>query len=251
MSSVVSNFKKIFVRFKKKENDDRIYVGVDWMKGKWIAVELAGNVASYKTFDCVGELCDYYKGITEILIDMPVGLPENKHEEVNRPDSEARRYLKVTARKSSVFPVAYRQFVYAESREELESLYNKFGRRQSRQSESIMPCIRQVDMFLQNNAQWRERLVESHPECAFQALNEGKGIEFSKHTAEGIEERIKILSKYASNVRELALSVSKDKREDVLDSLCLAVTSKLGYVPISKIAYDSKGLPMRIVVPKL
>lgn len=229
--------------------DNKTYVGVDWMKGSWIASELTGNIASYKTFKTIDELCSYYEGISEILIDMPIGLPESSEEAQLRPDIEARKYLKVTARKSSIFPVPFRQLSYAESKAEVWELNNKLGAKLTVAGSGILPCIKQVDSFLQSNLEWKERLIESHPECAFQALNGGKGIETSKHTPEGIEERIAILSQYVFNVRELVDSVSKSKKEDILDSLCLAVTSKFGYVSIpKKPVRDSKGLPMRIVI---
>lgn len=229
--------------------DNKTYVGVDWMKGSWIASELTGNIASYKTFKTIDELCSYYEGISEILIDMPIGLPESSEEAQLRPDIEARKYLKVAARKSSIFPVPFRQLSYAESKAEVWELNNKLGAKLTVAGSGILPCIKQVDSFLQSNPEWKERLIESHPECAFQALNGGKGIETSKHTPEGIEERIAILSHYVFNVRELVDSVSKSKKEDILDSLCLAVTSKFGYVSIPKKPFrDSKGLPMRIVI---
>lgn len=229
--------------------DNKTYVGVDWMKGSWIASELTGNIASYKTFKTIDELCSYYEGISEILIDMPIGLPESSDEAQLRPDIEARKYLKVAARKSSIFPVPFRQLSYAESKAEVWELNNKLGAKLTVAGSGILPCIKQVDSFLQSNLEWKERLIESHPECAFQALNGGKGIETSKHTPEGIEERIAILSQYVFNVREFVDSVSKSKKEDILDSLCLAVTSKFGYVSIpKKPVRDSKGLPMRIVI---
>lgn len=229
--------------------DNKTYVGVDWMKGSWIASELTGNIASYKTFKTIDELCSYYEGISEILIDMPIGLPESSEEAQLRPDIEARKYLKVAARKSSIFPVPFRQLSYAESKADVWELNNKLGAKLTVAGSGILPCIKQVDSFLQSNLEWKERLIESHPECAFQALNGGKGIETSKHTPEGIEERIAILSQYVFNIRELVDSVSKSKKEDILDSLCLAVTSKFGYVSIpKKPVRDSKGLPMRIVI---
>ena len=229
--------------------DNKTYVGVDWMKGSWIASELTGNTASYKTFKTIDELCSYYEGISKILIDMPIGLPESSEEAQLRPDIEARKYLKVAARKSSIFPVPFRQLSYAESKAEVWELNNKLGAKLTVAGSGILPCIKQVDSFLQSNLEWKERLIESHPECAFQALNGGKGIETSKHTPEGIEERIAILSQYVFNVRELVDSVSKSKKEDILDSLCLAVTSKFGYVSIpKKPVRDSKELPMRIVI---
>lgn len=250
-SRVKNTFTNLFNKLRGNK-DNKIYVGVDWMKGNWIVSELTGNTATYKTFEIIDELCSYYENIPEILIDIPIGLPETIEESLLRPDCKAREYLKVAARKSSIFPVPFRQLCYAESKAEVWELNKELGAKLTVAGSGILPCIKQVDLFLQNNPEWKERLVESHPECAFQALNGGKGIETSKHTYEGLEERISILSQYVFNVRELVSSVSKIKQEDILDSLCLAVTSKLGYVSIpKKPVHDSRGLPMRIVVAEI
>ena len=231
------------------EDDGNIYVGVDWMKGKWIACELKNSFVYHRIFKSVDELCRAYEDVAQVLIDAPIGLPESKEEALLRPDKAARDYLKVTNRKSSIFNVPFRQLVYAETVEEVWKLNAELGAKLTSPGVGILPCIRQVDEFLQKNPVWKNRLIESQPECAFQALNNGKGLEYSKHTDEGIEQRTEILSKYVTNIRELLSVVKKDEREDVLDSLCLAVTAKVGYKSIpDNPAYDSTGLPMRIVV---
>ena len=182
------------------QNNEKSYIGVDWMKGNWIACELQGTYADYKTFDNIDELCRYYELVDNILIDMPVGLPETKEEANLRPDQAARDYLKVKSRKSSVFNVPYRQLVYANSEAEVWELNKKLDARLSKPGVGILSCIRQVDEFLHKNKEWRVKLIESHPECAFQALNNGVGIVASKHTNDGIEQRIDILSAYVSNI---------------------------------------------------
>ena len=248
MNVIIKKTRNIF----KKSNINSCYVGVDWMKGRWIASELTGNTAICKAFNSIEDLGNYYKNIAEIIIDIPIGLPQNAAEAFLRPDRKARNYLKVTARKSSIFPVPYRQLCYVENKEELWNLNKQLGSKLTVTGSGILPCIRQVDSFLQSHPEWRERLVESHPECAFQALNHGKGVENSKHTSEGIEERVSILSHYVFNVREIIASAPKSKQADILDSLCLAVTSKLGYISIpEKPSYDSKGFPMRIVIANI
>ena len=231
------------------EEDDNIYVGIDWMKGKWIACELKNSSVYHRTFKSIDELCRAYENVAQVLIDAPIGLPQSKEEALLRPDKAARNYLKVTNRKSSIFNVPFRQLVYAKSTAEVWKLNAELGAKLTSPGVGILPCIRQVDEFLQKNPVWKNRLVESHPECAFQALNNGEGLEYSKHTNEGIEQRTEILSKHVTNIRELLSVVKKDEREDVLDSLCLAVTAKVGYKSIpDNPAYDSTGLPMRIVV---
>jgi 8-oxo-dGTP diphosphatase len=114
----------------------------------------------------------------------------------------------------------------------------------------LLPCIRQVDSFLQCHPQWVDRLVESHPECAFQALNGGRGVIFSKHTEEGIAERAAILSSYVTNVEELLANASSQIRNDLLDALCLAVVSSRGFASVQQEVFrDRLGFPMRIVIP--
>ncbi len=225
------------------------FVGVDWLKGKWLAVELHNNIVHYNTFENISQLCDCYENADAILIDAPIGLPENSEEARNRPDQAARDYLKVKNRKSSIFNVPFRQMVYAENKEEFWALNEKLGAKVSSQSFGIVKCIKDVDKFLNANPEWRNRLLESHPECAFQALNNGQGLKYSKHSDEGIDLRTQILSKYVRNVRDLLRMTPRNAREDFLDALALAVTAKVGYksIPNTPIT-DSKGLTMQIVV---
>lgn len=225
------------------------FVGVDWLKGKWLAVELHNNIVHYNIFKNISQLCDYYENADIILIDVPIGLPENSDEARNRPDQAARDYLKVKNRKSSIFNVPFRQMVYAENKEEFWALNEKLGAKVSSQSFGIIKCIKDVDEFLNASPEWKNRLLESHPECAFQALNNGQGLEFSKHSDEGIELRTQILSKYVRNVKDLLRMTPRNASEDVLDALCLAITAKVGYKPIpSNPITDSKGLKMQILV---
>ena len=73
---------------------------------------------------------------------------------------------------------------------------------------------------------------------------------FSKHTAEGIAERAAILSSYVTNVEELLANASSKIRNDLLDALCLAVVSSLGFTSVQKEVFrDRLGFPMRIVIP--
>ena len=150
--------------------------------------------------------------------------------------------MKVKNRKSSIFNVPFREMVYAENKSEFWALNEKLGAKVSSQSFGIIK-------FLDANPEWKNRLLESHPECAFQALNNGKGLEFSKHSDEGIELRTQILSKYVRNVKDFLRKTPRNAREDFLDALALAVTAKVGYksIPNTPIT-DSKGLTMQIVV---
>ena len=225
------------------------YVGVDWIKGKWMAVVLEQGKAFRRVFETIEDVCFAYSDAVHILIDAPIGLPENAAEAQLRPDQAARDYLRIPARKSSVFPVPFRQLVYQTNKQTIWNMSRELGAKTTSVGIGIFPCVRQVDEFLQNHPDWKERLVESHPECAFQALNEGIGLQHSKHTELGLMERRAILSRYVSNVDDLLLHASKTEREDVLDALCLAVTAQQGFASVQTQVYrDRTGLPMRIVV---
>lgn len=247
-------FSEVENRFKKKfkaligEKENR-YVGVDWMKGKWLAVELCDDEVKYNTFDNIKELCEHYENVESILIDVPIGLPENAEQMKERPDQYARDYLKIKDRKSSIFNVPFRQMVYVKTEKEFWELNENLGAKVSNLSFGIIKCVRDVDEFLQNYPDWKNKLFESHPECAFQALNNGEGLEFSKHKVEGVELRIKVLSKYVDNVEPLIMTAPKTAREDILDALALAVTAKVGYKPIpEKPSTDSTQLKMQILI---
>lgn len=83
-------------------------------------------------------------------------------------------------------------------------------------------------------------------------LNGGRGLSHSKHTEEGIQERIAILQQYGIDPTPLFAEFTPKQYEDVLDALCLAVSAKLGCengfltIPENPIC-DSRGLKMQMV----
>ena len=111
-------------------------------------------------------------------------------------------------------------------------------------------------IFLREMPQWKNRLTESHPEVAFQILNGGKGLRYSKHTREGIAERIAILRKCGVATEALLADYPQKQHEDVLDALRLAVSAKLGCengfatIP-EQPAGDGRGLKMQMAFGKL
>ena len=227
-------------------------VGIDWMKPYWLATEIHGDEISIKKLSNIAEINDYYLKADAVLIDIPVGIPENAVENAARPDREARDYLP-TGRKPSIFPVPCRQAInmenYAEASDENERV---LGKKLTSQSHAFSKMIRQVDEFLTENEYWQNRMVESHPEVAFQMLNGGNGLQHSKHTEAGIQERIAILRQYGIDPISLFAEFTPKQYEDVLDALCLAVSAKLGCengfqtFPENPTC-DSRGLKMQMV----
>lgn len=214
--------------FRRLTTAERPYftVGIDWMKPYWLAAEIRGEAVSFRRYSHIREACDAYQDADMVLIDIPVGLPENAAEDTQRPDTAARKLLP-GKRKASIFPVPCRQSVYADT-EEMACAENErvLGRRLSKQAYGFSKMIRQVDTYLQQEPGWKNRLLESHPEVAFQLLNGEKGLRHSKHTQEGIDERIHILR---SNGIEPPLDAFPARqKEDALDALSLALSAYLG-----------------------
>ncbi|WP_425802542.1 DUF429 domain-containing protein [Desulfitobacterium sp. Sab5] len=107
------------------------------------------------------------------------------------------------------------------------------GKSLSEQSLGITKAIRQVDKFLQENPQWKNKLVESHPEFCFSILNNSEPVYEKKSTLEGQQKRLEILQQYYPQAKEvvekfLADGPYRKKIDDVIDALCLAVIGKLG-----------------------
>ena len=231
-------------------------VGIDWMKPYWLAAEIRGDEISIRKLSNIADINNYYLKADAVLIDIPVGIPENAEENTVRPDREARDYLP-TGRKPSIFPAPCRQAInmknYAAASAENERV---LGKKLTSQSHAFSKMIRQVDEFLAENKCWQNRLVESHPEVAFQMLNGGNGLQHSKHTETGIQERITILQQYGIDPMPLFAEFTPKQYEDVLDALCLAVSAKLGCendfrtIPENPTC-DSRGLKMQMVFGKM
>ncbi|MBR4289382.1 MAG: DUF429 domain-containing protein, partial [Oscillospiraceae bacterium] len=244
-------FLRLYRRLTHKEKDCFV-VGIDWMKPCWLAAEIRGSEVAVRKLTDISDINNFYLNADAVLIDIPVGLPESTEEDAKRPDREARAYL-ATGRKSSIFPVPCRQVLgieaYATASAENERI---LGRKLTGQSYGFTKMIRQVDQFLEQNSPWKNRLVESHPEVAFQMLNRGVGLRYSKHTPEGIAERTAILRQYGIDVAPVLTGFKPKQHEDVLDALCLAVSAKMGIengfrtIPDAP-ACDSRNLKMQMV----
>ena len=73
------------------DNKKYISIGIDGCKGKWVAVCLTENKFEVDKFNNIEEICEKYKNADSIIIDMPIGLPEEIKD--IRPESTARRFL--------------------------------------------------------------------------------------------------------------------------------------------------------------
>lgn len=166
-----------------------------------------------------------------ILIDMPIGLSDKSFARyVQRPcDAAARKML--GRKHSSIFSPPSIEALFEKSYADASRInFEVLGKKLSKQSWNIAPKIRELNAFLHLNPQWRGRILESHPELAFQFLNNNQCLLHSKKTKEGITERIQILEKhypsaggiFQSFLENKALRIKANK-DDMTDALCLAV----------------------------
>lgn len=230
-------------------------VGIDGCKGKWLAVALTATDFELKLFDDIETCCNYFNNADSIIIDIPIGLPEAFTE--LRPDAILRNQLKGKA--SSVFNTPCRQAVYEETYEKSnETNVEVLEKGLSKQSFAIIPKIKEIDEFLQGNPDWKNRLIESHPEYCFAKLNNNLPIIENKQTTQGANIRLQVLSDYYTESYEVIESFKKtypnlsSKVDDVIDALVLAVIGaiglKNGFVTLPENPQmDQKGIAMQIV----
>ncbi|AKB18374.1 MULTISPECIES: DUF429 domain-containing protein [unclassified Methanosarcina] len=243
----------------------KVFVGVDGCRAGWVAVLLEGEnesecswkVELFPEFSCLVDFLknNYIQAEPFILIDIPIGLKTGGSGE-RLSDLGARRVLK--ARKSSIFPVPCREAIYAETYKEACEVNERLtGKRISKQTWHIVPKIRDVDSFLVENENFREKIREVGPEICFQAFT-GFPMKYPKKKAEGFLERREALGNFcpfADEVIEYALAKYRRKdlaKDDILDALAAALTAKMGniygfvYVPHEP-ETDSKGLKIQMI----
>ncbi len=234
---------------------DGLYIGVDGCRGGWIAAVLDWGDFRLERYDSINSLLFKYPEFDAFLIDMAVGLRNDLKQ--MRPDDIAKREL--GKRASSVFPIPSRNAVYAEGEEaQKRANIRDLGKSLSKQTIAIIPKIRELDEFLTGHPEYKNRILESHPEVDFARLN-GSVLLSRKQEEPGISDRKQILSRF---IGERALLDTYDRakemkcrQDDLIDAACLAVTGALSVhgmceVLPDKPESDAHGLKMQLVVPK-
>jgi predicted RNase H-like nuclease len=193
-----------------------------------------------------------------VFIDMPIGFIRDG--EVGRAcDTLARRYLS-PLRHSSVFTPPCRAAVYADMATASAVNYSLTGKKLSQQSLNIIPKIRMLDEFLQEQtAVEQKRWYEAHPEVVFAAFHGAQPLEHRKKTAEGEAQRLALLKPFFPGVDAWYKSVRNQflRKEvlpdDILDALGLAIANHLTLTKQAvlqtlpaDVPFDETGLPMQI-----
>ena len=240
---------------KKTITQDGLYIGVDGCRGGWIAAVLDHGDMQLKRYKYISSLVEEYPSFDAFLIDMAIGLRNSKEQE--RPDDEARKEL--GPKGSSVFPIPSRDAVYADGEEaQKQANIRTLGKSLAKQSIAIIPKIRELDIFLNDHPEYKNKILESHPEVDFARLN-GAVLMSRKQEEPGPSQRKAVLSEFLDkkdlygmydNAKELGC-----KQDDLIDAICLAVTGALyahgqyETIPAEPMR-DEKELHMQLIVPK-
>lgn len=240
----------------------QIVAGVDWAGGKWLAVIFSDG--SYT--ECIlktgfEELWECTPKLDRMLIDVPIGLPDDEKTLVDREELDSRA-RSVTGRPSSVFPVPSRSACkQAKDDAEYETVahenQNEIDKGLTKQSYHIAAGIGEVDEFLRANDSVSEVVIESHPEVCFRGLL-GRQLQHSKDTAAGVGERLEALDKHVDAPGTVLEAICRDltgesngvEVDDAIDALGLAVTAwrsleEVRYLPAVRNS-DSENLPMQM-----
>ena len=163
------------------------------------------------------------------------------------------------SRSSSIFPIPCRQAVYAGTEEEKKQANIKaLGKSLPKQTINIIPKIRELDEFLTNHPEYKNRILESHPELDFARLH-GSVVLSRKKEFTGFSERAAILKKYLPGESFSGMGDrAKELRcnpDDLLDAICLAVTAALASQGMCETIpaepeQDDNGLYMKLTIPK-
>ncbi len=231
-----------------------LYIGADGCRGGWTAAILQNGQLSLKRCKTIREVLNTYPDFDAFLIDMVIGLRSRRQE--MRPDDMARKELGYRA--STVFSAPCRQAVYAPDHETMrQENIRILGKSLSAQTLNIIPKIRELDELLEECPQYKNRLLESHPELCFARLN-GAVVMSRKKEEEGLRERISILEAYlpADSLNDIRMKASELKcsPDDAVDAVCLAVAAmfhsagRSEVIPV-KPQKDERGLYMKLTVP--
>ena len=231
------------------------YLGIDYCRKGWLAAALDFGGLSFRYFDTFEELMNAYPDRDACLVNMAVGLPESQADK--RPDNKTRLLLGL--RGSAVAPIPCRQAVYTEGAGEQAVVNRKIlNMAFSKQTEVLVPRIREVDEFLESHPAYKNFLCESQPDLCFSRIS-GEPIGTRKDALYGVRDRAGILAPYfpdltVQRTAELA-KANSCRSDDVLDAAVLSLTACMmarGFyetVPEEPEA-DRRGLLMQVVVPR-
>lgn len=227
--------------------------GIDGCKAGWILFSL-DEEKLYKIIRTHDELREELDAYDRIFIDMPIGLED----EVYTRECDALLRKKLGAEyAASVFSPPIRPALDAPSYVEANmQSYEYTEKKLTIQSWNITPKIKILDEFLTANPEWRDKVLESHPELLFMNLNRGKIFQ-KKNTKKGLRHRLDLIKAHEPIAADFFRDIKEEFRrneveeDDIVDSMVLALAANhsvekgIKTIPENP-PIDSKGLKMAI-----
>jgi predicted RNase H-like nuclease len=211
------------------------HAGFDGCRAGWVratehAVDIVAHFGREQIDGCI------------VGIDMPIGLPSASPRAC---DGMARAAL--GARRSSVFSCPPRACLpCADYPDALASARAATGVGISKQAFHLLPKIAEVDRIVNDTDD--AQVAETHPECAFMAMNGGQPMGWPKHTPEGIRARRRLLRGWFGPLPATPRGAAD---HDVLDALAVLWSTQRfaagEHITYSDGARDERNLPMRII----
>lgn len=233
--------------------------GIDGCRGGWaVAVASAEGMTDAASPNVrLTVVPDFAEALTLvrdarcIAVDMPIGLLSSPRPGGRSCDRAARALL--GRQGSSVFSPPARPALVAREYREAQRLQ---GAGLSIQTWNIVPRIREVDAVMTPSLQ--DRVLEAHPELAFRTLAGGGAVLARKASAEGLSERVALLTRILGaampDLREVRsrLGPARVGLDDLADALVLADVARRAAageafrVPAGDPPMDGRGLRMEI-----
>lgn len=210
-----------------------IVAGVDGCRGGWIVALWTDDTAQIVLCGSFADVLAAAADASTIAVDMPIGLPDRVGEAGRGCDRAARAVL--GARQSSLFAVPARAAVMKEDyREACAAALGASDppKKVSKQCFNLFPKIRELDALMTPALQGR--VIESHPEVAFWAMNGETPLDLPKRVksqphAPGLALRRNLLAKAGFPIAALdgpRLPKALAGPDDLIDAAACAVVAR-------------------------
>lgn len=232
-----------------------VVAGADGCRGGWVVARLDATRISFAIVEDFAGVLQATKDAAMLAIDMPIGLPDRVGPGGRGPDFAARRVL--GDRQSSVFAVPARAAVLCTDYREACGVAHALSdppRRVSKQCFHIFPKMREVDALMTPALQ--ARIVETHPEVAFWAMNEENPLPLPKRVksrpfAPGLSLRRDLLEKAGVALGAFDTKSGVAAEDDFIDAAACAVVAERVRTGVARRfpdhpQIDERGLRMEI-----
>ncbi|GAB5410821.1 MAG: DUF429 domain-containing protein [Balneolaceae bacterium] len=228
--------------------------GIDGCKLGWILISFDDGEEKYQIIESNDELKGIFESYDRVFIDMPIGLEDEEY--TRECDALLRKELGGEY-SSSVFNPPIRPALEAPSYVEANMIsYEWTEKKLSLQSWNITPKIKALDELLRMNPEFKEKILESHPELLFQKLNGGMIFQ-KKNLKKGVRHRLELIKEEEPSADDFFRDIKEEWRrsevgeDDIVDAMALAYYAKrseekgIKTIP-EEVSHDSEGLPKAI-----